>query len=83
MKCAFKDGVKRDGCSAYYLNKILQHAFIDDSTQCLAAQSLLFIVQIYYDKQFSGVYLVFNSFVNVFYKLSTVVSDKQKKIVKI
>jgi hypothetical protein len=99
MKCAFKDGVKRVGCSAHYLNKILQHAFIDKDTPCLAAQSLFKIVrgivskvrkchkqsllstyvQMYCDTRFSGVYLMMNSFLKVFYELPTVLSDEQKK----
>jgi hypothetical protein len=38
MKSAFKDDVQRVGCSAHYLNKILQHAFTINGIKCDAAQ---------------------------------------------
>ena len=55
MKCAFKDDVQRVGCSAHYLNKILQHAFNNDDTKCDAAQLLFKISSSY----------ITNIFVNV------------------
>ena len=99
MKCAFKDGVNRVGCSAHYLNKILQHAFINNDTQCDAAQSLFKLVraivskvrqchkqsllssylQNYCDTRFNGVFLMFDSFLKVYYELPTVLNDEQKK----
>ncbi|CAF4213883.1 unnamed protein product, partial [Rotaria magnacalcarata] len=40
MKSAFKDDCVRVGCSAHYLNKILQHAFTNNNTICDAVQLL-------------------------------------------
>ncbi|CAF1479669.1 unnamed protein product [Didymodactylos carnosus] len=40
MKSAFKEDVQRVGCSAHYLNKILQHAFTKDDIKCDVAQVL-------------------------------------------
>ncbi|CAM4821484.1 unnamed protein product [Rotaria magnacalcarata] len=40
MKSAFKDDCVRVGCSAHYLNKILQHAFTNNNTMCDAVQLL-------------------------------------------
>jgi hypothetical protein len=34
MKCDFKEDVECVGCSAHYLNKILQHAFTMDEIKC-------------------------------------------------
>ncbi|CAF2103299.1 unnamed protein product, partial [Rotaria magnacalcarata] len=34
MKSAFKDDVKRIGCSAHYINKVLEHASKNDSINC-------------------------------------------------
>ncbi len=99
MKSAFKEDVQRVGCSAHYLNKILQHAFTNDDTKCDAAQ-LLFktvrsivtkirvchkqsllssYVQNYSDTRFSGVYIMFNSLLKVYYELPTVLTDEHKK----
>ncbi len=96
MKCAFKDNVRRIGCSAHYLNKILQHAFNSDGTGCDAAQLVFKIVraiitkirkchkqsllstcaQNYSDTRFNGVYLMFDSFLKVYYELPTIINDK-------
>jgi hypothetical protein len=101
MKSAFKDDVQRIGCSAHYLNKILQHAFINNATKCDAAQWMCKIVRAiitnirqchkqsllstclvnYSDTRFSGIYLMFNSFLKVYYELPTILSDEQKKII--
>ncbi|CAF3152845.1 unnamed protein product [Rotaria sp. Silwood2] len=45
MKNAFKDNVKRIGCSAHYVNKVLEHAFTYNDIQCVAAQLLFRIVR--------------------------------------
>lgn len=100
MKSAFKEDVQRVGCSAHYLNKILQHAFTLNGIQCDAAQSLFKMVrsvvtnvrkchkqsllssylQNYSDTRFNGVYLMFNSFLKVYYELPTILNDEQKRI---
>ncbi|CAF4055111.1 unnamed protein product [Rotaria sp. Silwood1] len=45
MKSAFKDNVKRIGCSAHYINKVLEHAFTYNDIQCDAAQLLFTLVR--------------------------------------
>ena len=45
MKSAFKEDVQRIGCSAHYLNKLLQHAFTINDIDCDAVQSLFKIVR--------------------------------------
>jgi hypothetical protein len=45
MKCAFKDDCIRVGCSAHYLNKILQHAFLKNDTKCDRAQLVFKLVR--------------------------------------
>ena len=45
MKCAFKENVQRTGCSAHYLNKILQHVFINNGPKCDAVQLLFKLVR--------------------------------------
>ncbi|CAF4027150.1 unnamed protein product [Rotaria sordida] len=99
MKCAFKDDCKRIGCSAHYLNKILQLAFTNNNANCNSAQSLFKLVRAiitnirqshkqsllsiclvnYSDTRFSGIYLMFNSFLKVYYELPQILSDEQKK----
>lgn len=99
MKCAFKDDCIRVGCSAHYLNKILQHAFLKNDTKCDRAQlvfklvraiishirqshkqSLLPICPVNYsDTRFNGTYLMFNSFLKVYYDLPPILNDEQKK----
>ncbi|CAF0739060.1 unnamed protein product [Didymodactylos carnosus] len=45
MKRAFKDDCIRIGCSAHYLNKILQHAFTNNNANCDAAQLLFKLIR--------------------------------------
>ncbi|CAF3988536.1 unnamed protein product [Rotaria magnacalcarata] len=98
MKSAFKENVKRIGCSAHYVNKILQHAFTYDYIQCDGAQSLFKTVrsivtkvrqchkqsslsshlQNYCDTRFSGVYIMLDSFLEVYFELVTILHDEQK-----
>ncbi|CAF3950481.1 unnamed protein product [Rotaria sp. Silwood2] len=98
MKSAFKDNVKRIGCSAHYVNKILQHAFTYDYIQCDDAQSLFKTVrsivtkvrqchrqstltsylQNYSDTRFSGIYIMLDSFLKVYFELATILNDEQK-----
>jgi hypothetical protein len=40
MKCAIKRDVQRVGCSAYYFNRISQHAFAISDIKCDTAQLL-------------------------------------------
>jgi hypothetical protein len=99
MKCAFKDDCIRIGCSAHYLNKILQHAFTNNNANCDAAQLLFKLVRAiitnirqshkqsllstclvnYSDTRFSGIYLMYDSFLKVYYELPHILSDEQKK----
>jgi hypothetical protein len=99
MKSAFKDDCTRVGCSAHYINKILQHAFLNNNTKCDAAQLLFKLVRAiisnirqshkqsllsvcpvnYSDTRFNGTYLMFNSFLKVYYELPHILSDEQKK----
>ena len=99
MKCAFKDDCVRIGCSAHYLNKILQHAFTNNNANCDAAQLLFKLVRAiitnirqshtqsllstclvnYSDTRFSGIYLMFDSFLKVYFDLPQILSDEQKK----
>ncbi|CAF1328719.1 unnamed protein product [Rotaria sordida] len=98
MKCDFKDDVKRIGCSAHYISKILQHAFTYDDIQCDAAQLLFKLaravvtkvrqcrkqsllstcLQNYCDTRFNSIYLMFDSFLKVHFKLPTILNDEQK-----
>ncbi len=99
MKSAFKDDCMRVGCSAHYINKILQHAFLYKNIKCDAAQLLFKLIRAiishirqshkqsllstcpvnYSDTRFSGVYLMFNSFLKVYYELPAIINDEQKK----
>ncbi|CAF4193846.1 unnamed protein product [Rotaria sordida] len=45
MACAFKDDTTRVGCSAHYINKILEHAFELDEPLCAGVQKLFLIVR--------------------------------------
>ena len=44
MVCAFKDYTTRVGCSAHYINKVLEHAFELDESLCAGVQKLFFKV---------------------------------------
>ncbi|CAF1527281.1 unnamed protein product [Adineta ricciae] len=99
MKSAFKDDCIRVGCSAHYLNKILEHAFLNKSSKCEGAQLLFKLVRAiitnirqshkqsllstapinYSNTRFSGVYLMCNSFLKVYYELPKILGDEQKK----
>ena len=45
MKSAFENDCISIGCSAHYLNKVLQHAFANNNTKCDAAEVLFNLVQ--------------------------------------
>ncbi|CAF1262711.1 unnamed protein product [Rotaria sordida] len=45
MACAFKDDTTRVGCSAHYINKILEHPFELDEPLCAGVQKLFLIVR--------------------------------------
>ena len=45
MKSASKNDCMRIGCSAHYLNKLLQHAFTNNNTKCDAAEVLFNLVR--------------------------------------
>jgi hypothetical protein len=40
MICAFREGVIRIGCSAHYINKVIQHAFELEDSRCSGVQEL-------------------------------------------
>ena len=72
MKSAFKNDCISIGCSAHYLNKLLQYVFTNNNTKCDTAQVLFKLVCTfiitnnyssmstclvnYSDTRFSGVY---------------------------
>ena len=45
MKSASKNDCISIGCSAHYLNKLLQHAFTNNNTKCRAAEVLFNLVR--------------------------------------
>ena len=45
MKSAFKFDCMRIGCSAHYLNKLLQHVFTNNNIKCDAAEVLFSLVR--------------------------------------
>ncbi|CAF1554045.1 unnamed protein product [Rotaria sp. Silwood1] len=45
MLSAFKEGVMRVGCSTYYINKVIQHAFELEESLCIDVQLLFSIVR--------------------------------------
>jgi predicted small metal-binding protein len=45
MVCAFNNGTTRIGCSAHYVNKVIEHAFDLDKSVCPAIQNLFVIVR--------------------------------------
>ena len=45
MICAFKDDAIRVGCSAHYINKVIEHAFESDEALCVGVQNLFTIVR--------------------------------------
>jgi len=45
MVCAFRNGTTRVGCSAHYINKIIEHAFELDDPLCAGVQKLFCIVR--------------------------------------
>ena len=45
MVCAFNEGATRVGCSAHYVNKVIEHAFESDKSVCSAVQNLYMTVR--------------------------------------
>ncbi len=45
MVCAFKEDTTRVGCSAHYINKVIEHAFELDDSLCAGVQKLFLIVR--------------------------------------
>jgi hypothetical protein len=45
MTCAVKDGTTRIGCSAHYMNKVIEHAFEFNDHLCAGVQNLFWIVK--------------------------------------
>ena len=45
MVCAFRNDATRVGCSAHYLNKVIEHAFELDKPLCVGVQKLFWIVR--------------------------------------
>lgn len=98
MKYAFKNYVQRIGCSAHFLNKVLQHAFTNNDTKCDVARSLFKTVRAiitnirqchkqsllsaclvnYSDTRYSGIYLMFDSFLKVYFEIPTILGDVNK-----
>ncbi|CAF1518711.1 unnamed protein product [Adineta steineri] len=99
MCCAFREGTTRVGCSAHYINKVIEHAFELNDSPCAGVKILFTIVrdlisyirqshkqsslsvcvQNYCKTRFSSVYLMLNTFVQVYNELPSLLNNSQRE----